>query len=188
MGSTLLYASEFQSTPPARGATTVSCPAACSCCHFNPRPPRGGRPQLAAVKPGGQSFQSTPPARGATGSMPIVISATSDFNPRPPRGGRLQVLETAPVGTVFQSTPPARGATCRTRCMLPRLIISIHAPREGGDLLFEGNIFVPCVISIHAPREGGDLCLRRRRHAGIPFQSTPPARGATLPLLWRCWD
>ena len=36
------------------------------------------------------------------------------------------------------------------------------------------------IISIHAPREGGD----RRKHTtmccGVIFQSTPPARGATL--------
>ena len=59
-----------------------------------------------------------------------------------------------------------------------RLVISIHAPREGGDggvragacqpadfnprpprggrqMLWEGISF-PLVISIHAPREGGD--------------------------------
>ena len=35
------------------------------------------------------------------------------------------------------------------------LAISIHAPREGGDLL--PMMFLPLTgISIHAPREGGD--------------------------------
>ena len=57
----------------------------------------------------------------------------TDFNPRPPRGGR------------------RRGYQVKIRT----LWISIHAPREGGDL------FVPfpspyLLISIHAPREGGD--------------------------------
>ena len=34
-------------------------------------------------------------------------------------------------------------------------MISIHAPREGGDTLFEvRNDYL--MISIHAPREGGD--------------------------------
>ena len=35
-------------------------------------------------------------------------------------------------------------------------MISIHAPREGGDLL---GVILVCLmryISIHAPREGGD--------------------------------
>ena len=35
--------------------------------------------------------------------------------------------------TLFQSTPPARGATTQTATILGTLIISIHAPREGGD-------------------------------------------------------
>ena len=39
---------------------------------------------------------------------------------------------------------------------LPYCIISIHAPREGGDLDFLGTV-LEIVISIHAPREGGDL-------------------------------
>ena len=57
--------------------------------------------------------------------------------------------------------------------------ISIHAPREGGDVYPRLGIHTQTVISIHAPREGGDghggLVGRQRKG----FQSTPPARGAT---------
>ena len=35
-------------------------------------------------------------------------------------------------------------------------------------------------ISIHAPREGGDYCYCDEIHVMFQFQSTPPARGATL--------
>ena len=56
----------------------------------------------------------------------------------------------------FQSTPPARGATGAQ-----------HLP---GD---------PRHISIHAPREGGDMGVVCRVVGGVIFQSTPPARGAT---------
>ena len=63
-------------------------------------------------------------------------------------------------------------------------IISIHAPREGGDL--------PAVqmhhlmdISIHAPREGGDLHHIFGGAYRKKFQSTPPARGATRGAAWR---
>ena len=38
---------------------------------------------------------------------------------------------------------------------LGRLMISIHAAREGGDM-FNLNIKVKFAISIHAAREGGD--------------------------------
>ena len=37
--------------------------------------------------------------------------------------------------------------------------ISIHAPREGGDVI-EDNYNPVLPISIHAPREGGDDCIR----------------------------
>ena len=37
--------------------------------------------------------------------------------------------------SVFQSTPPARGATHAGRGHTHRVVISIHAPREGGDFL-----------------------------------------------------
>ena len=39
---------------------------------------------------------------------------------------------------------------------LIKIRISIHAPREGGDIMgfFRSTVIV---ISIHAPREGGDV-------------------------------
>ena len=56
----------------------------------------------------------------------------------------------------FQSTPPARGATLTGEVIHQAGMISIHAPREGGD--YTGADSNPIVrdISIHAPREGGD--------------------------------
>ena len=57
-------------------------------------------------------FQSTPPARGATRGL-----AKIEKTPEP----------------IFQSTPPARGATVQLTQGEDDLIISIHAPREGGD-------------------------------------------------------
>ena len=58
----------------------------------------------------------------------------------------------------FQSTPPARGATVVVLSkMMRERSISIHAPREGGDIL------PPCLRGVTAV-----------------FQSTPPARGATV--------
>ena len=64
---------------------------------------------------------------------------------------------------------------------LEREVISIHAPREGGDLaLYRQGLKL--IISIHAPREGGDSLLSSFIRAAILFQSTPPARGATVGL------
>ena len=80
---------------------------------------------------------------------------------------------------LFQSTPPARGATAISDISFShRKGISIHAPREGGDIPRippHGGID----ISIHAPREGGDRSDDLRGIVFGQFQSTPPARGAT---------
>ena len=59
-------------------------------------------------------------------------------------------------GVVFQSTPPARGATHIIQTIQQIKDISIHAPREGGDVDYRTGHDQP-EISIHAPREGGDL-------------------------------
>ena len=56
--------------------------------------------------------------------------------------------------------------------------ISIHAPREGGDIREHAGRHLDD-ISIHAPREGGDQLLHGRGALLARFQSTPPARGAT---------
>ena len=57
--------------------------------------------------------------------------------------------------------------------------ISIHAPREGGDARWP-FVCAAWAISIHAPREGGDVAYWNERWGVYIFQSTPPARGATL--------
>ena len=64
-------------------------------------------------------------------------------------------------------------------------VISIHAPREGSDPVAHGLHGCPR-ISIHAPREGSDDNLAFHNIMAIKFQSTLPARGATLGLsLWQ---
>ena len=151
---------EFQSTPPARGATRGICSQSAlwipisihapreggdhkalsaSVLHqeFQSTPPARGRLHFSASFRRYCRFQSTPPARGATAPpisrMPIV---SRNFNPRPPRGGR-------PCGPIFTSW--------RSSYFNPR-------PREGGDPA-EGVWEILVTISIHAPREGGDLEL-----------------------------
>ena len=148
----------FQSTPPARGATKQGYFGKPLHSDFNPRPPRGGRRIRA-----GKTARST----------------HLYFNPRPPRGGRLCDIELCKLIFRFQSTPPARGATCPLGIEFLFILnfnprpprggrhdedddedddweISIHAPREGGDVTRLLNIPAGIIISIHAPREGGD--------------------------------
>ena len=121
---------------------------------FNPRPPRGGRHCSSAAHRRAGIFQSTPPARGATELVSTNSTPKWDFNPRPPRGGRPQ-----PTLSKKKTTN-----------------ISIHAPREGGDVRFPPD-GTGADISIHAPREGGDgggnTTLIRRDN----FNPRPPRGG-----------
>ena len=80
----------------------------------------------------------------------------SPFQSTPPRGGRLILIGILISRVQFQSTPPARGATCAVCCLSFAFAISIHAPREGGDVRELLNAVGALAISIHAPREGGD--------------------------------
>ena len=131
--------------------------------HFNPRPPRGGRQQ----------------------GMRRLQLVKNDFNPRPPRGGRRRGGQDGLCRRHFNPRPPRGG---RLNGLVPYVgpaMISIHAPREGGDPSV-AKIASIWRISIHAPREGGDFIWVDFLAAGFEFQSTPPARGATkLPVVAR---
>ena len=193
----------FQSTPPARGATRRRYSRPCSSPYFNPRPPRGGRQRRPKNFRRSTSFQSTPPARGATPGIRPLRHSIADFNPRPPRGGRRYPGRPAGGAGNFNPRPPRGGrqhkATYKAVTSsnfnprpprggrlgwLPDVVkgrktISIHAPREGGDgggdvpIIHKGN-FNP------RPPRGGRRIPAADLSACRPFQSTPPARGATL--------
>ena len=168
--------------------------------YFNPRPPRGGRLKIDREVPVVVPFQSSPPARGATRIQrekfsPEVISILAPreggdviveadkskgigFQSSPPaRGATLAPIYSESTSR-FQSSPPARGATRKLVCKFDIVVISILAPREGGDMYW-----MPCpwrtgYFNPRPPRGG------RRRKDGRGgslngFQSSPPARGAT---------
>ena len=79
-------------------------------------------------------FQSTHPVRGATRTTRTSTPRSSDFNPRTPCGVRLVGVHRRVYG----------------------VLISIHAPRAGCDVI-QGGVQLPGrVISIHAPRAGCD--------------------------------
>ena len=76
----------------------------------------------------------------------------------------------------FQSTPPARGATYRLYDGSGYQYISIHAPREGGDISPD-TIWRIAYISIHAPREGGDYVFAPGSPLLYDFNPRPPRGG-----------
>ena len=101
----------------------------------------------------------------------------SNFNPRPPRGGRPYVGIGFVVRYQFQSTPPARGATAGADGDFGSGTISIHAPREGGDVGAVGAVPQREKISIHAPREGGDRGFYKGVRTAMSISIHAPREG-----------
>ena len=145
---------EFQSTLPARGATST----AVRCLHisgFQSTLPARGATITTAGRATPVIFQSTLPARGATNPPDEgpVARAISIHAPRTGSDGRRERPKTATKR--FQSTLPARGATTDGDAQAPPRKISIHAPRTGSDRAASQSQQPPA-ISIHAPRTGSD--------------------------------
>ena len=107
--------SKFQSTLPARGATVETRERHCTA----------------------WEFQSTLPARGATGIFSGRHVRGRNFNPRSPRGERPSSSPSSSRLSGFQSTLPARGATPLQLRHIGAAGISIHAPREGSDVVLQ---------------------------------------------------
>ena len=194
----------FQSTRPSRGATvfhqknyqqqgisihaplagrdpTATSPPSFST-YFNPRAPRGARPNSNIAAIIFNLFQSTRPSRGATITATGVLGLSNNFNPRAPRGARRIWLPLTVILPEFQSTRPSRGATQYFKTETQPEPISIHAPRAGRDAVSETvirqpknfNPRAPCgarpalpnryprdmSISIHAPLAGRDVWYR----------------------------
>ena len=102
------------------------------------------------------------------------------FNPRSPHGERLgHAAEVLHHGEDFNPRSPhgeRRAVFLSVR--LPSHI-SIHAPRTGSDGMIAMQSY-PMQISIHAPRTGSDPKRSDTQFEAFVFQSTLPARGATL--------
>ena len=73
-----------------------------------------------------------------------------------------------------------RGATSEPPPRLYLHPISIHAPREGSDLVFVFQAADKRQISIHAPREGSDLFARPHPHPLGDISIHAPREGSDL--------
>ena len=169
----------FQSTHPARGATLHLSAHRGHGRHFNPRTPRGVRhAQLfQAFRFAGISIHA--PREGCDQGA-ICAQWRHVISIHAPREGcDLCWLFWWRSAYEFQSTHPARGATGFLGAPLCARKISIHAPREGCDGQLQGLVLR---LENFNPRTPRGVRQRAGRALCIPckFQSTHPARGATL--------
>ena len=193
---------QFQSTPPARGATDsqiyLSVHAVISIhaprkgsdnksiksppipLYFNPRPPQGERPTAKFTFPFTLSFQSTPPARGATWHGNLYGHPTKDFNPRPPQGERLCRYRSDKTEQEHFNPRPPQGERQQAIKIIMRFLVFQSTPPARGATSSWVKANAKADISIHAPRKGSDAMSVTFNAIKSLFQSTPPARGATI--------
>ena len=149
------FASRFQSTLPARGATTWGAKKYASQDDFNPRSPHGERRQRRRNDGGKQ-----------------------DFNPRSPHGERPPSSGTPASPWRFQSTLPARGATGTSSSAATDWTFQSTLPARGATCWEHTTHFTPHDFNPRSPH-GERLASTAKRSYRSPFQSTLPARGAT---------
>ena len=172
-------AESFQSTLPARGATgfdaalydlpiiSIHAPRTGSdiditggtdASGISIHAPRTGSDSSSPWRRQAETFQSTLPARGATPRFSAVWLAAWTISIHAPRTGSdnewIQFARTIPI--------------------------SIHDPRTGSDGEWNPRRRSIIAISIHAPRTGSDNCHTASAVQATEFQSTLPARGATM--------
>ena len=196
----------FQSTHPARGATFTSPFLFQVPGNFNPRTPRGVRPGptatavvVAAIsihapregcdykREGVPCFDYEisihAPREGCDSKINGVSATTVKFqSTHPARGATRGCYCHAWVAGVFQSTHPARGATPRKNGIfgLPRYF----NPRTPRGVRQAGCVFTfPCAYFNPRTPRGVRHVPRWRDIRTLTFQSTHPARGATLGIM-----
>ena len=174
-----IYLDRFQFTHPGRGATIALIPFACSRISFNSRTPGGVRLQNHTQAYLTSEFQFTHPGRGATRRDPAVYCSRCSFNSRTPGGVRLAVTFSAlACKSCFNSRTPGGVRQTLTTCVVSRLTFQFTHPGRGATIFDQNNRGRP-PVSIHAPREGCDLMGHNGLKTQILFQFTHPGRGAT---------
>ena len=104
----------------------------------------------------------------------------TNFNPRSPHGERPQGIQIKTGARPNFNPRSPHGERLPVRLEKnARMQISIHAPRTGSDAAKEALVRA-ATISIHAPRTGSDPNQAGHSPAEWRFQSTLPARGATI--------
>ena len=96
----------------------------------------GGDDDIGATMADNSVFQSTPPVKAATYKVQAKESYSREFQSTPPvKAATDHIVQVVDGEAIFQSTPPVKAATSKARRQRHRERISIHAAREGGDLL-----------------------------------------------------
>ena len=150
-------------------------------------PREGGDSAGAGPDMGGPAISIHAPREGGDLTRSEIKTRSEDFNPRPPRGGRRPKMPIAPPRSNFNPRPPRGGRPSGTAHLTEVRDISIHAPREGGDLGFPTMRVGNRTFQSTPPARGATTNVLDGVGIAV-FQSTPPARGATffVVIFYKC--
>ena len=153
----------FQSTLPARGATTgLSITGSTETISIH-APRTGSDPQsLLTGKPSPYFNPRSPHGERQPGlfTSPVIFL---NFNPRSPHGERPNTHMKIMLMETISIHAPRTGSDQRMKRLPVRSSISIHAPRTGSDQRGQPRWQFD-FISIHAPRTGSDFVARQLVH------------------------
>ena len=150
----------FQSTLPARGATTISIVPSLFDLISIHAPRTGSDIQAHRIAALVAAISIHAPRTGS--DMRRILMRTLffwNFNPRSPHGERRPCAVQVRVAVFISIHAPRTGSDTLSRPPAFRNTISIHAPRTGSDTLSRPPAFRN-TISIHAPRTGSDTLSR----------------------------
>ena len=146
--------------------------------YFNPRSPHGERRYSCVFLLKIHDFNPRSP-HGERHHRNKCTEIFCHFNPRSPHGER--PAYTSGDASSYYFNPRSPHGERRT-CSTPRsgsAIISIHAPRTGSDAKSNGLMFLAGVFQSTLPARGATLKGIEGSEYEYIFQSTLPARGAT---------
>ena len=142
--------------------------------------PREGSDDAAYILHDRDDISIHAPREGSDFLPSLSDIIIANFNPRSPRGERRGKGDREAQDGEFQSTLPARGATRDIARQDTVQGISIHAPREGSDCWHLSPAErSKANFNPRSPRGERPTRLALARSMS-PFQSTLPARGATV--------
>ena len=170
----------FQSTLPARGATTISIVPSLFDLISIHAPRTGSDIQAHRIAALVAAISIHAPRTGS--DMRRILMRTLffwNFNPRSPHGERRPCAVQVRVAVFISIHAPRTGSDTLSRPPAFRNTISIHAPRTGSDHIRVSTGFAVQHFNPRSPH-GERPLSSSRRVVSMSFQSTLPARGATV--------
>ena len=125
--------------------------------YFNPRSPRGERPNEKPTGGGIEEISIHAPRVGSDGAVGRPLFELRYFNPRSPRGERRRERLRFATLSNFNPRSPRGERPCMVvmKELIPR--ISIHAPRVGSDFAGKYPLSLSSYFNPRSPR-GERLC------------------------------